>query len=125
MADSQESERMRLYDIISTSKDDELVKWAQNRLRELDRNQEEAQNQHDLFLKDERETSNKNIVGMFLCVLAGWGFVVSNKQIRQAAKNTLHLLFKNDLFVDIQAVNQGLHRRNRNWHITILQKWRE
>lgn len=51
MADSQESERMRLYDIISTSKDDELVKWAQNRLRELDRNQEEAQNQHDLFFE--------------------------------------------------------------------------
>ena len=49
VAASQESERTRLYDIISTSKDNELIKWAQNRLRELDRNQGEAQNQHDLF----------------------------------------------------------------------------
>ena len=94
VAASQESERTRLYDIISTSKDNELIKWAQNRLRELDRNQEEAQNQHDLFLKDERETSNKNIVGTFLCILAARGFVVRNKQIRQVAKNTLNLLSK-------------------------------
>ena len=94
VAASQESERTSLYDIISTSKDNELIKWAQNRLRELDRNQEEAQNQHDLFLKDERETSNKNIVGTFLCILAAGGFVVGNKQIRQVAKNTLNLLSK-------------------------------
>lgn len=78
----QEAERKALYDIIGKSENETRIKEAYARLAELDRIKEKEVNEHNEFLKDEREKTDKNIVGgmMLIAVSAG---LISNKQVRQ------------------------------------------
>lgn len=78
----QEAERKALYDIISKSENETRIKEAYARLAELDRIKEKEVNEHNEFLKDECEKTDKNIVGgmMLIAVSAG---LISNKQVRQ------------------------------------------
>ncbi len=98
VSDSQKSERMELYEIIKTSDDEEKINRAYKRLEELDCIMEKAIEKNNEFLSSERENSNKNITGIFFCILVAGGYISSNKQLRQIAKNTLVKINKNFLF---------------------------
>ena len=78
----QEVERKALYDIISKSENETRIKEAYGRLAELDRIKEQVINEHNEFLKDEREKTDKNIVGGMILIAVSAG-LISNKQVRQ------------------------------------------
>ena len=78
----QEAERKALYDIISKSENETRIKEAYGRLAELDRIKEKEINEHNEFLKDEREKTDKNIVGGMILIAVSAG-LISNKQVRQ------------------------------------------
>lgn len=78
----QEAERKALYDIISKSENEERRKEAYARLEELDLIKEKEVSEHNAFLKDERESTNKNIVGGMILIAVSAG-LISNKQVRQ------------------------------------------
>lgn len=98
VSESQKFERMELYEIIKTSNDAEKINRAYKRLEELDCIKEKIIEKHNEFLCSERENSNKNITGIFFCILVAGGYISSNKQLRQIAKNTLVKINKNFLF---------------------------
>lgn len=76
----QDAERKELYDIIKTSEDEGKIKWAKDRIQELDRIKEI--NGHNEFLKEEREKTDRNITGGMLLLAVSAG-LISNKQVRQ------------------------------------------
>ena len=78
----QEVERKALYDTISKSENETRIKEAYGRLAELDRIKEQVINEHNEFLKDEREKTDKNIVGGMILIAVSAG-LISNKQVRQ------------------------------------------
>ena len=78
----QEVERKALYDIISKSENETRIKEAYGRLAELDRIKEQVINEHNEFLKVEREKTDKNIVGGMILIAVSAG-LISNKQVRQ------------------------------------------
>lgn len=78
----QETERKALYDIIKTSEDEGKTEWAKERIQELDRIKEKEVEEHNEFLKEEREKTNKNITGGMLLIAVSAG-LISNKQVRQ------------------------------------------
>lgn len=78
----QEVERKALYDIISKSENETRIKEAYGRLAEIDRIKEQVINEHNEFLKDEREKTDKNIVGGMILIAVSAG-LISNKQVRQ------------------------------------------
>ena len=78
----QETERKALYDIIKTSEDEGKTEWAKERIQELDRIKEKEVEEHNEFLKEEREKTNKNITGGMLLIAVS-ACLISNKQVRQ------------------------------------------
>lgn len=90
----QEAERKALYDIISKSENEARIKEAYDRLAELDRIKEKEVNEHNEFLKDERERTDKNIVGGMILVAVSAG-LVSNKQVRQMGGKAISSVGKN------------------------------
>lgn len=78
----QENERKALYDIIKTSEDEGKIQWAKERIQVLDCIKEKEENKHYEFLKDEREKTDKNIVGGMILIAASAG-LISSKQVRQ------------------------------------------
>ena len=90
----QEAERKALYDIIRKSENEARIQEAYDRLAELDRIKEKEVNEHNEFLKNERERTDKNIVGgmILLAVSAG---LISNKQVRQMGGKAISSVGKN------------------------------
>lgn len=90
----QEAERKALYDIISKSENEARIQEAYDRLAELDRIKEKEVNEHKEFLKDERERTDKNIVGGMILVAVSAG-LISNKQVRQMGGKAISSVGKN------------------------------
>ena len=78
----QETERKALYDIIKTSEDEGKIQWAKERIQELDRIKEKEVDGHNEFLKEEREKTDRNIVGGMILIAVSAG-LISYKQVRQ------------------------------------------
>ena len=78
----QETERKALYDIMKTSEDEGKIQWAKERIQELDRIKEKEVDGHNEFLKEEREKTDRNIVGGMILIAVSAG-LISYKQVRQ------------------------------------------
>lgn len=81
---SQESERVALYDIVKTCKDETKCQEAYARLREPDRIKDEEIKHYNDFAKSEREIANRNITGLTIGLLFAGG-LITTKQGRQMA----------------------------------------
>lgn len=90
----QEVERKALYDIIKTSEDEGKIEWAKKRIQELDYIKEKELDEHNEFLKEEREKTNKNITGGMLLIAVSAG-LISNKQVRQMGGKAISSVGKN------------------------------
>ena len=90
----QEAERKALYDIIKTSEDEGKIKWAKERIQELDRIKEKEVDGHNEFLKEEREKTDRNITGGMLLLAVSAG-LISNKQVRQMGGKAISSVGKN------------------------------
>lgn len=94
----QEAERKELYDIIKNSEDEGKIQWAKDLIQELDRIKEKEIDEHNDFLKEEGDTTKRNIIGG-MCLVAVSAGLISSKQVRQmggkavnsVGKNLLHL----------------------------------
>ena len=78
----QEQERKDLYDIIKTSEDEKKIQWAKGRIQELDRIKEKEIDGHNEFLKEEGDTTKRNIVGGMMLIAVS-AKLISSKQVRQ------------------------------------------
>ena len=78
----QEQERKDLYDIIKTSEDEKKIQWAKERIQELDRIKEKEIDGHNEFLKEEGDTTKRNIVGGMMLIAVS-AKLISSKQVRQ------------------------------------------
>ena len=78
----QEQERKDLYDIIKTSEDEKKIQWAKERIQELDRIKAKEIDGHNEFLKEEGDTTKRNIVGGMMLIAVS-AKLISSKQVRQ------------------------------------------
>ena len=94
VAKGQEQERKELYDIIKNSEDEGKIQWAKVRIVELDRIKEKEIDEHNEFLKEEGDTTKRNIVGgmMLIAVSAN---LISSKQVRQMGGKAISSVGKN------------------------------
>ena len=78
----QEQERKDLYDIIKTSEDEKKIQWAKERIQELDCIKGKEIDRHNDFLKEEGDSTKRNIVGGMM-LFAVSAKLISSKQVRQ------------------------------------------
>jgi len=81
---SQEMERKELYGIINANKDKEERAWAKTRLDKLDSIANERIDKQNEFVQNERDTANRNTIGIVVLIAAVGGFLgINNKQIQK------------------------------------------
>ena len=80
--DSLKVVHKQTYDIIKTSEDEKKIQWAKERIQELDRIKEKEIDGHNEFLKEEGDTTKRNIVGGMMLIAVS-AKLISSKQVRQ------------------------------------------
>ena len=94
VAKGQEQERKELYDIIKNSEDEGKIQWAKVRIVELDRIKEKEIDEHNEFLKEEGDTTKRNIVGGMMLIAVS-AKLISSKQVRQMGGKAISSVGKN------------------------------